>query len=144
MEQQPANNLSPKPQTLNTKVNVLHWHAVDNQSFPLPTPRQPNLSRLGAFSQRERYSVSDVDFVVEYARQRAVRWWHLNHEQQAHDPPKMSARSSIIRRTIVHKLARTLCFLQTSHTRQSVYCTSPWVELLIEFDLNFISDSLFH
>jgi hexosaminidase len=27
------------------KLNVLHWHATDSQSFPLELPRVPQLSR---------------------------------------------------------------------------------------------------
>lgn len=28
-----------------SKLNVLHWHATDTQSFPLDSPRVPQLSR---------------------------------------------------------------------------------------------------
>jgi hexosaminidase len=27
------------------KLNVLHWHATDSQSFPLQSPRVPQLAR---------------------------------------------------------------------------------------------------
>ena len=41
------------------KLNVLHWHLTDTQSFPVETPSRPSLWR-GSFSKRERYSTEDV------------------------------------------------------------------------------------
>lgn len=29
-----------------SKLNVLHWHATDSQSFPIVSPRVPQLARL--------------------------------------------------------------------------------------------------
>lgn len=54
------------------KLNVLHWHAVDDQSFPLETPSYPKLWQ-GAYSKDQRYTVDDMKSVVEYARLRGVR-----------------------------------------------------------------------
>ena len=55
------------------KLNVLHWHLVDTQSFPFDSPSYPDLGKMGAFSKEERYTVGDVEGVVEYARKRGVR-----------------------------------------------------------------------
>ena len=55
------------------KMNVLHWHAVDEQSFPLVSSRLPGLTALGAFTPAATYSPADVDDIVEYARERGVR-----------------------------------------------------------------------
>jgi hexosaminidase len=54
------------------KLNTLHWHAVDAQSWPLESAAWPALW-AGAFSPRERYTVEDVAGVVEYARARGIR-----------------------------------------------------------------------
>lgn len=54
------------------KLNVLHWHMSDTQSFPLQINSHPKLWD-GAFSQDERYIQDDVADVVEYARLRGVR-----------------------------------------------------------------------
>ncbi len=54
------------------KLNVLHWHVVDLQSFPFESRSSPQLWE-GAYSPRERYSQEDVGAVVEYARLRGVR-----------------------------------------------------------------------
>ena len=55
------------------KLNAIHWHLVDEQSFPFDSPSFPLLSEKGAYSNYERYTVDDVAAVVEYARQRGVR-----------------------------------------------------------------------
>ncbi|KAF7113735.1 hypothetical protein RHSIM_RhsimUnG0108400 [Rhododendron simsii] len=46
-----------------TKLNVLHWHIVDSQSFPLEIPSYPNLWN-GAYSIPERYTMADAAEVV--------------------------------------------------------------------------------
>ena len=55
------------------KLNTLHWHVVDDQSFPLTVRSFPNLQGMGAYSVAERYSPLDVEDIVEYARLRGVR-----------------------------------------------------------------------
>ena len=54
------------------KLNTVHWHIVDDQSFPYGAPSYPKLAK-GAYSVYERYSDDDVKDVVEYARLRGVR-----------------------------------------------------------------------
>lgn len=54
------------------KLNVLHWHMVDMQSFPFQSISSPKLWD-GAYSFSERYTQGDVASVVEYARLRGVR-----------------------------------------------------------------------
>ncbi|KAH9703240.1 Beta-hexosaminidase 1 [Citrus sinensis] len=45
------------------KLNVLHWHIIDEQSFPLEVPTYPNLWK-GAYSKWERYTVEDAHEIV--------------------------------------------------------------------------------
>jgi hexosaminidase len=54
------------------KFNVLHWHIVDAQSWPLESPSWPKLWD-GAFSPHERYTTDDVAAIVAFARERGVR-----------------------------------------------------------------------
>lgn len=55
------------------KVNTIHWHIVDQQSFPFNTPSRPLLASKGAYSSFEQYTYSDVAGIVNYARKRGVR-----------------------------------------------------------------------
>ncbi|CAD7970853.1 unnamed protein product [Amoebophrya sp. A25] len=55
------------------KLNVLHWHISDDQSFPAMLPDLPELALAGAFDNvNERYSVGEVRRIVRYARRHAV------------------------------------------------------------------------
>ena len=53
----------------NLQLNVLYWHVVDSQSFPLDVPAFPELAQKGAYSDGEQYSLADVEQVVSYANQ---------------------------------------------------------------------------
>lgn len=54
------------------KLNVLHMHMSDEQSFPMESKTYPKLWDA-AFSDQERYTQADLASVVEYARLRGVR-----------------------------------------------------------------------
>lgn len=55
-----------------TKLNVLHWHITDSDSFPIQSLSHPNLTLYGAFSPEEVYSASDVAELVDYAIARGI------------------------------------------------------------------------
>ncbi|XP_011027598.1 PREDICTED: uncharacterized protein LOC105127845 [Populus euphratica] len=46
------------------KLNVLHWHIIDEQSFPLEVPSFPNLGK-GSYTKWERYTVEDAYEIVK-------------------------------------------------------------------------------
>ncbi|XP_065041897.1 beta-hexosaminidase 3-like [Musa acuminata AAA Group] len=54
-----------------SKLNVVHWHIVDKQSFPLEIPSYPRLW-AGAYSYSERYTKADALEIVQYAERRGV------------------------------------------------------------------------
>jgi hypothetical protein len=56
-----------------SKMNVLHWHFADAQSFPLQLASHPELARLGAWDADRTYSAGDVAVVVRHAAARGVR-----------------------------------------------------------------------
>lgn len=53
------------------KLNVLHWHIIDEESFPLEVPGYPNLWK-GAYSKWERYTVEDAQEIVQFAKMRGI------------------------------------------------------------------------
>jgi hexosaminidase len=54
------------------KMNILHWHIVDWQSWPLQSVARPGLWNA-SWSARERYTLADVPTVVAYAAARGIR-----------------------------------------------------------------------
>lgn len=55
------------------KLNVLHWHIVDSQSFPFKSPTLPQMARYGAYSQAEVYDEDSIKRIVSYATARGIR-----------------------------------------------------------------------
>jgi hexosaminidase len=55
-----------------SKFNVLHWHMVDAQSFPVNTPSAPKMVN-GAYEPSLTYSMEDISMLTSYAADRGVR-----------------------------------------------------------------------
>ncbi|KAF5355095.1 hypothetical protein D9756_005718 [Leucocoprinus leucothites] len=54
------------------KINHLHWHIVDSQSFPLVVPGFEELSQKGAYSSSQVYTPDNVKDIVAYAAARGI------------------------------------------------------------------------
>ncbi|KAK2791358.1 woronin body major protein [Emmonsiellopsis sp. PD_33] len=55
-----------------SKLNVLHWHLYDSQSWPVKIAAYPQMTK-DAYSPRETYSAADIKAILEYARERGIR-----------------------------------------------------------------------
>lgn len=55
-----------------SKLNVLHWHLDDSQSWPVEMEAYPQMTK-DAFSPREVFSKDDIRRVISYAKARGVR-----------------------------------------------------------------------
>jgi hexosaminidase len=55
------------------KLNVLHWHIVDSQTFPFESKKFPDLAKYGALAPSLVYSQTAIAEIVEYALDRGVR-----------------------------------------------------------------------
>ncbi|KAI9032753.1 glycoside hydrolase superfamily [Phycomyces nitens] len=55
------------------KMNILHWHVTDSQSWPLYFKSHPELSEKAAYSAKEVYSPRDVQTIINYGNSRGVR-----------------------------------------------------------------------
>lgn len=53
-------------------LNVLHWHIVDAESFPLVSPSAPELVK-GAWTPESIYTPDDVEDIIQYAHARGIR-----------------------------------------------------------------------
>ncbi|XP_028044943.1 probable beta-hexosaminidase fdl isoform X5 [Monomorium pharaonis] len=56
-----------------TKLNTLHWHLTDSQSFPFDSTQFPEMARWGAYSGDHIYTPDDIKDLADYARIRGVR-----------------------------------------------------------------------
>ncbi|CAH8856460.1 unnamed protein product [Trichobilharzia szidati] len=56
------------------KMNVLHWHMTDDESFPYSSSIYPELSSKGAYHPQEYvYERGEIDALIEFARLRGIR-----------------------------------------------------------------------
>lgn len=55
-----------------TKMNVLHLHLTDDQSWPIVIPAFPLLAEVGAYSRFHTYTAAQLKELVEYGINRGI------------------------------------------------------------------------
>jgi len=83
------------------KLNVLHWHIVDAQSFPCGSKTFPELAEKGAYSfPAASYSTEDLKALVAYGKERGVRimpeWDIPGHGSWGKGRPDVMACSDVL------------------------------------------------
>jgi hexosaminidase len=46
------------------KLNVLHWHMTDDESFPFLLEQYPEITRGGSYGIDEVYTAADVKAII--------------------------------------------------------------------------------
>ena len=54
------------------KLNALHLHLTDSQSWPLHLIDLPELAEEGAYSTEEKYTEQDLQMIDRYAGERGI------------------------------------------------------------------------
>lgn len=54
------------------KLNVLHWHITDDESFPLLIKSFPSITKTAAYSDKHVFTYEDVKDVLAYAKSKGV------------------------------------------------------------------------
>lgn len=69
----PVNSIKEQLKLMSyVKLNTLHWHLVDSQSWPIEVESYPEMID-DAYSSREFYTVDDIKDIVQYAYMRGIR-----------------------------------------------------------------------
>ena len=80
------------------KLNVMHWHIVDFQSWPCNSSTFPALAGKGAYSPAAVFSPADMRELVAYAKARGVRvmpeWDVPGHSAIGYAFPELMACAS--------------------------------------------------
>jgi len=54
------------------KMNVMHWHATDDNSWSIESATYPNFHKVGAYAPRMVHTVADIAALRKYARERGI------------------------------------------------------------------------
>ncbi len=56
-----------------SKLNILHWHLVDDESFPIKLDSHPELSQYGRYKSKQIYTTEDVKELIKAADLNGVK-----------------------------------------------------------------------
>ena len=60
------------------KMNVLHWHMADDQSFPVSTRAFPQLAQKTTFGPTAHYNSNDCPCFFSSSLSRVISRWHVS------------------------------------------------------------------
>mmetsp|Transcript_35565 Transcript_35565/g.35205 ORF Transcript_35565/g.35205 Transcript_35565/m.35205 type:complete len:488 (-) Transcript_35565:3-1466(-) len=92
-----------------SRLNVFHWHLMDDDSFPLYLESYPDMTNYTAFSPEEIYTPKMIKDIVKYAKVRGIKVIPgINgpgHVNILGNYPKLSSIISCYRKPVVNGLA---------------------------------------
>lgn len=56
-----------------SKLNILHWHMMDDESFPVKLDLHPELAQAGSFSSSKIYTTDDIKSLISLASKNGVK-----------------------------------------------------------------------
>jgi hexosaminidase len=56
-----------------SKINVLHLHLTDDDSFPIQLPSFEDMTNMTAFSEEEVYTLDDINDLINYSTQNGIK-----------------------------------------------------------------------
>jgi hexosaminidase len=56
-----------------SKLNILHWHLIDDEAFTVEVSSHLELSKYGAYSAEETYSLEDIKAIIALADKNGIR-----------------------------------------------------------------------
>lgn len=120
------------------KMNVLHWHLTEDQSFPIASRVHPELAAKGAYNDFEQYTWQDIVDVVKHARLRGIRVipefdmpGHTSAWRKSH--PEIFAEGCLTessRGAFDPAKNETFDFLRALQTFKSKWCRNGWLILM--------------
>lgn len=56
-----------------SKLNILHWHMADDESFPVQLGSHPELAQFGNYNPKKVYTTNDVKSLISLAAKNGVK-----------------------------------------------------------------------
>lgn len=140
---------------LMNKINVLHWHITDSQSFPYLSESMPELAAKGAYHPKMVYTSRDIQRVIHEAYLRGIRVIPEvdmpGHTQSiaASRPDLMYVlKLATLKLTIMRSLTLSCFRSHCPHPSEPLDATNPsvyaFLELLYQDLSNVFVDDFFH
>jgi hexosaminidase len=56
-----------------SKLNILHWHMIDDESFPVELALHPELAQAGSYGSGKIYTIDDIKGLISLAGRNGIK-----------------------------------------------------------------------